>query len=220
MSRLCHALCQRFAEAESTQRYALSAPTSRSHLGCPFIPLGECGAVDHVRIAYLTSGYRLIVHSLSLKKARSLLNIACRDASDVSSCRDLRIWLCRQALSSDVCVHEEPFSCPGQENPANMTHRQSHRLWPISCREYGYHVHQDRYGVRLYTRHLYPWLKPLRSLSLRSTQEYLMEGNMRRALHTYLYCCDNSYTILCQIMYRFGVSIHRLSPQGLLVAPT
>ena len=37
-----------------------------------FVSLRERGTVDHVCIAYLTGGYRLIVHPLSLKKARSL----------------------------------------------------------------------------------------------------------------------------------------------------
>ncbi|MDD6123720.1 MAG: hypothetical protein PUB53_04665, partial [Bacteroidales bacterium] len=39
---------------------------------CVFVSLRERGTVDHVCIAYLTGGYRLIVHPLSLKKARSL----------------------------------------------------------------------------------------------------------------------------------------------------
>ena len=37
-----------------------------------FVSLRERGSVDHVCIAYLTGGYCLIVHPLSLKKARSL----------------------------------------------------------------------------------------------------------------------------------------------------
>ena len=39
---------------------------------CVFVSLRERGTVDHVCIAYLTGGYSLIVHPLSLKKARSL----------------------------------------------------------------------------------------------------------------------------------------------------
>ena len=47
---------------------------------CVLISLRKRGAVDHVCITYLMSGYRLIVHPLSLKKARSLSSIACLDA--------------------------------------------------------------------------------------------------------------------------------------------
>lgn len=36
------------------------------------VSLRERGTVNHVCIAYLTGGYRLIVHPLSLKKTRGL----------------------------------------------------------------------------------------------------------------------------------------------------
>ena len=47
---------------------------------CALISLRKRGAVYHVCITYLMSGYRLFVHPLSFKKARSLSSIACLDA--------------------------------------------------------------------------------------------------------------------------------------------
>ena len=97
------------------------------------VSLGKRVAVDHVRIANLMGGYRLRVHSPSLKKARSPSRIVCPCASVQTPCQGQHFLLCRPALSSAFFVCAAPPSCLGQDSQASMILRQNHRSRTLSC---------------------------------------------------------------------------------------
>ena len=110
------------------------------------------------------------------------------NASTVSSCREPLTWLCRRALSSDVCVHGGLSSCRVSGNPEDKTRHKNHRSQSHSYQQCDCRVRQNRYEALSCTELRCPASEPHRSRSLQNTQGHLQGENMRQGLHTYLYC--------------------------------
>ena len=114
------------------------------------------GTNNHVRITNLTSGYRLRVHSPSLKKARSPSRIECPYASVQTPCQGQHFLLCHPALSNAFFVCEVPPSCLGLDSQVNMILPQNHCSRNPSCLVCDCRAHPDRCEALLCKEHPCP----------------------------------------------------------------